>query len=78
MPWENIKFRILGMERKVFMVMVNCPLDGLEGIDIYFISFSFHFIQYYVQFQETIKIYAHYIQHLHAPCRTRQNNGKDI
>ena len=44
----------------VRMVMEECPPDGLGR------NGHTEFNQYYVQFQETIKIYADYIQHVHA------------
>ena len=74
---ESIKFHILGMKRSVCTVMERCSPDG-EGSTVSKVNVHTEFNQYYVQFQETINIYADYIQHLHALCGTRQNNGKDI
>ena len=48
------------------------------GLTVSKVNVHTEFNQYYVQFQETIKIYADYIQHVHALCGTRQNNSKDI
>ena len=51
------------------------PMDS-GGLTVSKVNVHTEFNQYYVQFQETIKIYAHYIQHLHALCSTRQNTVK--
>ena len=50
----------------------------LGGLTVSKVNVHTEFNQYYVQFQETIKIYADYIQHVHALWGTRQNNSKDI
>ena len=48
------------------MVMAKCPPMDSGGLTVSKVNVHTEFNQYYVQFQETIKIYADYIQHVHA------------
>ena len=68
--------RLVGVGSVRMVIMAKCPPMDSGGLTVSKVNVHTEFNQYYVQFQETIKIYAHYIQHLHALCSTRQNTVK--